>query len=80
MRGQCLERALAYLGSMSPPWGYGFETMRPESWAAGTRHVHCFVGHIAEDGAWVESTGRRPGAERRGDRPRLREPQQRRRW
>lgn len=60
VRGQCLADALAYLGSMSPPWGYGIESLGPESWAAGSRHVHCFVGHIAEDGAWVESTGPAP--------------------
>lgn len=42
---QCASQVRAYLGTDPvPPWQPGKEPMAPESWAAGTRIIHCFVG------------------------------------
>lgn len=39
----------AYLGAEpTTPWQYGKEPMAPESWPAGSRIIHCFVGQWGE--------------------------------
>jgi hypothetical protein len=48
----------AYLGGRSPdPWGYGYEILAPESWAAGTRAAHCFLAQWDAAGNTVAVTG-----------------------
>jgi hypothetical protein len=52
---QRCDDAVARYTSREPPapWASGLERMHPESWDAGTRTVHCFLGQIDGDGEWV---------------------------
>jgi hypothetical protein len=58
----CFAQARTYLG-VDPvaPWQAGKETMAEESWAAGTRTVHCFLGQWDAAGELVEVTGSAKG-------------------
>jgi hypothetical protein len=60
--GECEEAVGAYMGgAFTAPWAYSLEDMPAESWAAGSRHVHCLVGQGNADlTQWVEFTGPAP--------------------
>lgn len=54
----CAGQARTYLGADPvEPWRTGMETMSPESWAAGTRWVHCFLGRWDGAEEQIEVTG-----------------------
>lgn len=58
---QCAATAQAYMGGFVPsPWLHILEPISAESWAAGTRHVHCLVGQVGGDLDWVDVTGPAP--------------------
>jgi Septum formation len=53
----CAAQARTYLGADPvAPWQSGKEVMTPESWAAGSRVVHCFLGQWDADDRLVEVT------------------------
>ena len=55
---RCTGPADAYLGGPPvAPWAYGYELLAAESWAAGTRTVHCFVGQMDAAGSQIEVVG-----------------------
>ncbi len=62
LEGECGRAVDGYMGgAFAPPWAYSLEVVRPESWAAGSRHVHCYVGQATADLAdWVEVVGPAP--------------------
>ena len=58
----CAALANSYLGTEPvAPWQVGKETMTPESWAAGSRVVHCFLGQWDAADRQVEVTGSAKG-------------------
>ena len=58
----CAAQARTYLGAEPvAPWQIGKETMTEESWAAGSRVVHCFLGQWDADGQQIEITGSAKG-------------------
>jgi hypothetical protein len=57
-REPCSTRAGAYLGRPpSAPWSQGWQSIEPESWAAGERTVTCFVGQWNGADDWLIITG-----------------------
>jgi hypothetical protein len=58
----CHAEARAYLGTdPAAPWSSGYETLAEESWAAGARSIHCFLGQWDPSEDLVEVTGSAKG-------------------
>ena len=52
---RCEDLTVRYLGRQPmTPWGVGFYTIKPASWAAGARTTPCFVGQWGPDDRLVE--------------------------
>jgi hypothetical protein len=53
----CAAQVRTYLGTDPvAPWQTGKETMTAESWAAGSRVVHCFLGQWDAEDQLIEVT------------------------
>jgi hypothetical protein len=58
----CAAQSSTYLGAdPAAPWQIGTETLTPESWAAGSRVVHCFLGQWDAEQELIEVTGSAKG-------------------
>lgn len=59
---RCAPISESYFGGPAvPPWDFGYAELAQQSWDAGTRTTHCFIGQWDDDGNLLEITGSATG-------------------